>query len=75
MQELCSFYAKKFNEYKPPREVKFPKAWIIGLQKGNQEQIYHVEEYLKGSYKKHNNNYGYVNEDYRNTPQVFLKYI
>ena len=30
-----------------------------------------MEKYIGGEYKKHNNNYGYVAEDDRSTPQVF----
>lgn len=30
-----------------------------------------VEEYIPGEYRKHNNNYGCVSEDERNTPQSF----
>jgi elongation factor 2 kinase len=30
-----------------------------------------IEKYLDGNYRKHNNNYGYVNENERNTPQAF----
>eukprot|EP00126_Sphaerothecum_destruens_P008526 Sdes_comp20251_c0_seq2m13690 len=30
-----------------------------------------VEQFIEGPYRKHNNNYGYVNEDERNTPQAF----
>lgn len=30
-----------------------------------------VELYIAGVYRKHNNNYGFVNEDERNTPQAF----
>ena len=30
-----------------------------------------VEPYINGVYRKHNNNYGSVSEDERNTPQAF----
>jgi len=30
-----------------------------------------VEPFIEGPYKKHNNNFGYVSEDARNTPQAF----
>ena len=30
-----------------------------------------VEHFITGAYRKHNNNFGYVDEDERNTPQAF----
>jgi hypothetical protein len=30
-----------------------------------------VEIFIEGPYRKHNNNFGYVSEDERNTPQAF----
>lgn len=30
-----------------------------------------VEKYIEGPYRKHNNNYGYVSQEERNTPQAF----
>lgn len=30
-----------------------------------------VERFIDGPYRKHNNNYGFVNEDERSTPQAF----
>lgn len=32
---------------------------------------YAVEKFIDGPYRKHNNNYGFVNETERNTPQAF----
>ena len=30
-----------------------------------------MERFIAGPYRKHNNNFGYVSEDERNTPQAF----
>jgi hypothetical protein len=30
-----------------------------------------VERFISGAYRKHNNNFGFVSEDERNTPQAF----
>ena len=30
-----------------------------------------VERYIPGEYRKHNNNYGFVSDEERNTPQAF----
>jgi len=33
-----------------------------------------VERFIAGPYRKYNNNYGFVSEDERNTPQAFSHY-
>ena len=36
-----------------------------------QRNLVCVERFISGPYRKHNNNFGYVDEDERNTPQAF----
>lgn len=70
MQLFAYQIAEQFNAYKPPKLVSFVKAWLVKLpRRGN--QLCAVERFISGPYRKHNNNYGFVNEDERNTPQAF----
>jgi len=74
MQAHCAYYAMLFNRYEPPRRVEFCKAWILELIERENSPICGVEKFITGSgskYRKHNNNFGYVSEDERNTPQAF----
>lgn len=71
MQAHCAHYAKLFNSYNPPRKVEFVKAWILELTERQGSPLCAVERFVSGDYRKHNNNYGYVSDDERNTPQAF----
>jgi len=70
MQLFAKIIAEKFNVYSPPKRVSFVKAWLLKLlRRGG--QVCAVERFISGPYRKHNNNYGFVNDDERNTPQAF----
>ncbi|KAG1713548.1 hypothetical protein DVH05_001334 [Phytophthora capsici] len=85
MQAVAAKYAKLYNSYNPPRRVEFLEAWILQLipsdvnVSGDQTienltlsgTICGVEPFIAGEYHKHNNNFGYVSELERNTPQAF----
>ncbi|CAI5734981.1 unnamed protein product [Peronospora destructor] len=85
MQAVAAKYAKLYNSYNPPRRVEFLEACILQLiptgasDAGDQVienltlsgTICGVEPFIAGEYHKHNNNYGYVSELERNTPQAF----
>ncbi|OWZ07749.1 Protein-kinase [Phytophthora megakarya] len=85
MQAVAAKYAKLYNSYNPPRRVEFLEAWILQLipsdASGAGDQtiesltlsgsICGVEPFIAGEYHKHNNNFGYVSELDRNTPQAF----
>ncbi|EEY56747.1 myosin heavy chain kinase, putative [Phytophthora infestans T30-4] len=85
MQAVAAKYAKLYNTYNPPRRVEFLEAWILQLipadvsDAGDQTiesltlsgTICGVEPFIAGEYHKHNNNFGYVSELERNTPQAF----
>ncbi|KAL3661979.1 hypothetical protein V7S43_012786 [Phytophthora oleae] len=85
MQAVAAKYAKLYNSYNPPRRVEFLEAWILQLipsdVSGAGDQtienltlsgtICGVEPFIAGEYHKHNNNFGYVSELERNTPQAF----
>ncbi|CCI48393.1 unnamed protein product [Albugo candida] len=69
-QAHCAYYARLYNSYNPPKRVEFIQAWILELveRKG---ALCAVEPYIEGEYRKHNNNFGCVSEEERNTPQAF----
>lgn len=82
MQAVASKFAKLYNSYNPPRRVEFLEAWILQLMppSGDQEDpsemtlsgtICGVEPFIAGEYHKHNNNFGFVSDFERNTPQAF----
>jgi hypothetical protein len=71
MQTVAKYYADQFNEYNPPKKVDFVKAWLLKLEDRQGKPLCGVERFIEGSYRKHNNNFGYVSEDDRNTPQAF----
>uniref|UniRef100_A0A6B2LAC4 Alpha-type protein kinase domain-containing protein n=1 Tax=Arcella intermedia TaxID=1963864 RepID=A0A6B2LAC4_9EUKA len=70
MQLFAKGIAEQFNYYNPPKKVGFVGAWLLKLVKRG-GQVCAVERFISGPYRKHNNNYGFVNEDERNTPQAF----
>lgn len=76
MQKKCELYAREYNNRNPPKKVAFIDACVIELiqrpvdQSGGHPLLI-VEPFLKGSYKKHSNNFGYVDAGDRNTPQAF----
>jgi len=49
----------------------FIHLFLLSLSISNTIPSCGVERYIAGEYRKHNNNYGYVSEDERNTPQAF----
>lgn len=64
-------FARKFNQYNPPKNVDFVMAWLLELIEREGRPLCGVETFIEGPYRKHNNNYGYVSEEERNTPQAF----
>uniref|UniRef100_K3WDA8 Alpha-type protein kinase domain-containing protein n=1 Tax=Globisporangium ultimum (strain ATCC 200006 / CBS 805.95 / DAOM BR144) TaxID=431595 RepID=K3WDA8_GLOUD len=80
MQAVASKFAKLYNSYSPPRRVEFLEAWILQLMPSGEEDasditlrgtICGVEPFIAGEYHKHNNNFGFVSDLERNTPQAF----
>lgn len=70
LQAHCAHYARLYNSYNPPKRVDFIKAWVLELTERN-GTLCAVEPYISGEYRKHNNNFGCVSDDERNTPQSF----
>jgi len=72
MQAHCQHYAEKFNMYDPPHRVQFVKAWLLELVDRDNKILCAVERFIEGDYHKHNNNFGFVEDEMeRNTPQAF----
>jgi elongation factor 2 kinase len=71
MQSVAKYYAKLFNEYNPPKKVDFVKAWLLQLDDREGSPICGVERFIDGPYRKHNNNFGFVSDEERHTPQSF----
>lgn len=65
-------YAEKYNSYNPPKKVDFVKAFVVQLLDHPKRPVCAVERYIDGTYKKHNNNWGFINAQHeRNTPHAF----
>jgi len=71
MQAYCIEWAKRYNRCKPPKHISFIKACLIELISRPGRPLVGVERFIDGPYHKWNNNYGFVNEIDRNTPQTF----
>lgn len=77
MQAKCALLAAEYNKRGPPKMIHFLESTVIELKSRPHDAtggcpLFMVESFLSGLYKKHSNNYGYV--DYhsdRNTPQAF----
>eukprot|EP01103_Thecamoeba_quadrilineata_P007634 TRINITY_DN17487_c0_g1_i1.p1 TRINITY_DN17487_c0_g1~~TRINITY_DN17487_c0_g1_i1.p1 ORF type:complete len:454 (-),score=72.00 TRINITY_DN17487_c0_g1_i1:103-1464(-) len=71
LQMYAKQWANQFNHCDPPKKVDFLPAYCLDLMERPGCPTSCVEPYIEGTYKKHNNNYGYVSDDHRNTPQAF----
>ncbi|KAH3766122.1 eukaryotic elongation factor-2 kinase [Pelomyxa schiedti] len=71
IQMYSKQFAELFNKYNPPKKVDFVQAYLLELVERKHSPLCGVEKYILGEYRKHNNNFGYVSEEERNTPQAF----
>eukprot|EP00669_Euglena_mutabilis_P014533 TRINITY_DN964_c1_g1_i1.p1 TRINITY_DN964_c1_g1~~TRINITY_DN964_c1_g1_i1.p1 ORF type:complete len:282 (+),score=108.51 TRINITY_DN964_c1_g1_i1:36-848(+) len=71
MQALAKLFAEEFNKLNPPKKVDFVEASLIKCLERRSQPILAVEPFLPGKYTKHSNNFGFVSEEDRNTPQAF----
>lgn len=74
MQAYCAHFARKFNTYNPPKKVEFLEAFILELKQRAGSPVCGVEKFIKGQYKKYNNNVGWVSDMHRNTPAAFCHF-
>jgi len=70
-QMYAKKYAEAYNLCKPPKKVDFVMASLITFPDRPTQSLWAIEKYISGSYRKHNNNWGYVSDEERNTPQAF----
>jgi hypothetical protein len=71
IQNYAKKFGEKYNLFNPPKKVEFLSAWVLQLIERQGSPLCGVEMYMAGEYRKHNNNFGYVSEAERNTPQAF----
>mmetsp|Transcript_29408 Transcript_29408/g.74012 ORF Transcript_29408/g.74012 Transcript_29408/m.74012 type:complete len:453 (-) Transcript_29408:26-1384(-) len=64
-------WARMFNALSPPKKVDILKAAVLEFCNRPGAPVCGIERFIDGTYYKYNNNFGYVREDERNTPQAF----
>jgi len=69
--ETCPQLLTRTTQSNAPKKVDFVQAWILELVDRENRDLCAVERFIAGPYRKHNNNFGFVNDDERNTPQAF----
>lgn len=81
MHHVAGHWARMFNNYNPPKKVRFVPACVLELTSRRPTVYLCLEPFMRGEYKKHNNNDGYVAkrskeaaEALRCTPQAFLHF-
>ena len=70
-QHYARAYAIRYNSYAPPKKIDIVLCWLLELKQRPGAPLCCVEVFVNGVYRKHNNNFGYVSDDERNTPQAF----
>lgn len=70
MQALCSLWAERYNQEKPPKQIEYLKAYLIELIDRPNKSIMLLERKLEGEFIKYSDNKGSVSTK-RNTPQTF----
>eukprot|EP00667_Euglena_gracilis_P012326 EG_transcript_12643 len=75
MQGACQAISQAFNAHDPPKPATFLDSWVVKRELPGLPAnlvVLAVEPYIDPSqYVKHNNNYGFVLPNTRNTPQAF----
>eukprot|EP00163_Fabomonas_tropica_P017953 TRINITY_DN3192_c0_g1_i1.p2 TRINITY_DN3192_c0_g1~~TRINITY_DN3192_c0_g1_i1.p2 ORF type:complete len:401 (+),score=83.92 TRINITY_DN3192_c0_g1_i1:284-1486(+) len=75
-QKICQLWAQEYNLRCPPKQVSFVNAYIFDLVDRPGRPVCGVEDFLEGTFEKHNTNVGGTQgmgewPDERNTPQSF----
>lgn len=71
MHSVSGHWARLYNSMSPPKQVKFVAAAVLELPQRNPPLTLAVEPMMQGTFRKYNNNSGYVPENVRWTPQAF----
>jgi len=74
MQSVAAYFARKYNSYNPPKLVEFISAYVLELNQREGAPVCGVEKFIKGHYRKYNNNNGWISYDQRNTPASFCHF-
>jgi len=74
MQSVAAYFARKYNSYNPPKLIMFISAYVLELKQREGKPVCGVEKFIKGHYKKYNNNNGWISDDHRNTPAAFCHF-
>jgi hypothetical protein len=74
MQAFSKLFADEFNKLNVVKKIDFVEASLIKCLERRNQPILAVEPFLNGKYIKHSNNFGFVSEEDRNTPQAFSHY-
>jgi len=74
MQAVAAYFAKKYNSHQPPKLVEFISAYVLELKQREGTPVCGVEKFIKGHYRKYNNNTGWISDDQRNTPASFCHF-
>jgi len=70
MHHVANHWASMFNNYGPPKRVRFLPACAMELRGRTPSVWVGVEPYMRGTYRKHNNNNGYVSRSPAARPAV-----
>lgn len=71
MHSVSGHWARLYNFMNPPKPVKFVPAAVLELPHRRPPLILAMEPLLEGTFRKYNNNCGYLPENVRWTPQAF----
>jgi len=81
LQYEAAYWAEKFNQAQPPKNIIFIRAYAIEFPDRPGQPLFAVERFIAGKdsygvgFVKHNTNSGFVDCDlHRITPQVFSAY-
>jgi hypothetical protein len=59
-QGVAVMWARKYNEFKPPKLIEFVSSYVIELVDRPGRPVCGAEKYIPGDFRKHNNNVGAV---------------
>eukprot|EP00906_Rhabdomonas_costata_P037194 RCo052291 len=76
MHAKAKSLADEFNRRAPPKRIDVLMSVVIEFKlrkalNGQGNLFMNVEPFLRGTYKKYSNNFGFVSNDVRNTPHAF----
>lgn len=69
----AKLWGEEYNRHHPPKQVDFFQMAVLEFVDRPDKPLYHVENFIEGTYVKYNSNSGFVLDDdaHRQTPQAF----